>query len=101
MASRKNRGALDSSLKKYKAGKDKELLEWAKAILDAKEGLEEVPKGWYNQKQLAKKLGYIPSGIGPHLRKLVELGKAEKKRFKTTRGKDGRVMPVSYYKLLK
>ena len=99
MPYRKTRGALDRTLKKYKE-KDKEIFQWAKAMLETKEALDVVPKGWYSQKQLAKKFGYIPSGIGPHVRRLVREGKAEQKKFKTTRGKDGRRMSVTHYRLL-
>ena len=90
----------DKCLKKYR-GKDKEIVQWAQAMLQTKEALDEVPKGWYSQKQLAKRFGYIPSGIGPHVRRLFREGKAEQKKFKTTRCKDGRRMSVTYYRLLK
>tara|TARA_R100001443_G_scaffold52540_1_gene64292 strand:- start:9 stop:287 length:279 start_codon:yes stop_codon:yes gene_type:complete len=86
---------------KLKDGKNKELAEWAKVILSIKGELEEVPQGWYSTEQLAKKLGFVPSGIGPHLRELVKKGKAKSKKFRTTRCKDGRVMSRKYFKLIK
>ena len=59
MASRANRRSVDASL----ASRDKELAKWAKAMADAREGLDKIPAGWFNIEQLAEKFGSIKRGM--------------------------------------
>jgi len=99
MAIRESRGNLGSSIEELKKQEDKELRKWAKAMLQNCRPLDDVPAGWYSREQLAQKLNFAPSGIGPHILKLVKRGMVEKRKYKTSRGKDGRAMKVTYYRL--
>ena len=96
MASRKNRRCVDASLK----SRDKELAAWARAMADARDGLDKIPKGWYHIDDLAKKLGMCRGSLTPHLKRLIKSKKAEKKFFYHLRGKDGRRYKKIHYKLL-
>ena len=95
MAGRKSRRAVDASLN----SRDKDLAAWAKAMADAREGLDKVPEGWFSMADLAKKLGMAESAMTPHLKRLLNNGKAEQKRFYIGRGKDGRRYKKTYFKL--
>jgi len=96
MASRKDRRSVDASL----ASRDKELAAWARAMADARDGLDKIPKGWYHIDDLAKKLGMCRGSLTPHLRRLVNAKKAERKTFYVCRGKDGRRYKKMHWKLL-
>ena len=91
----KNRRSVDASL----ASRDKELAQWAKAMAEAREGLDKIPAGWFNIAELAEKFGMAESGLVPQLRRLIKQGKAEKKRYFVARAKDGRRYKKTYYKL--
>lgn len=95
MASRKGRRSVDSSL----ASLDKDLAAWAKAMSEARDGLDKVPAGWFSIVELAKKFGMADSAMTPHLRRLMEAGKAEKKKFYEGRTTDGRRYKKTYYRL--
>jgi len=95
MAGRENRRSVDASL----ASRDKDLAQWAKAMAEARDGLDKIPAGWLNIAELAEKFRMAESGVLPHLRRLISAGKAEKKRYFVGRGKDGRRYRKSYYKL--
>lgn len=95
MAGGKGRTSLAASLKH----KDKDIRKWAQAMIDACKGIDEVPTGWLSQDELARSLKMATASVGPHLRKLEELGRVEKKKFCVTRAKDGRVIPKYFYKL--
>jgi DNA-binding transcriptional ArsR family regulator len=49
--------------------------------------------------ELAKKFGMADSAMTPHLRRLMESGKAEKKKFYEGRTTDGRRYKKTYYRL--
>jgi len=95
MASRKSRRSVDASI----ASRDKELAKWAKAMSDARDGFDKIPTGWFNIAELAEKFCMAESAMTPHLRRLMEQDKAEKKRFCVGRTKDGRRYKKTYYKL--
>ena len=95
MASRENRRSVDASL----PSRDKVLAQWAKAMAEAREGLDKIPTGWLNIAELAEKFGMAESGLVPHLRRLIKQGKAKQERFFVGRAKDGRRYRKTYYKL--
>lgn len=95
MAVRKSRQSLDASI----GASDKELRKWAKAMINARDGLEELPGGWFCMNELAKKFDMSEAGILPHVKKLEQDGKVERKKFYVTRGKDGRRIARTHYKL--
>ena len=95
MAGRKNRRSVDSSLESL----DKDLAAWAKAMADARDGVDKVPAGWLSIKELAKKFRMADSAMTPHLRRLMDAGKAEKKKFRIGRTTDGRRYKKTYYRL--
>jgi hypothetical protein len=96
MAGGKDRRCVDASL----ASRDKELAAWARAMADARDGLDKVPDGWYDSDVMAERLGMSRGSMTPHLRRLIEQGKAEKKTFYISRGKDGRRYKKNHYRLL-
>ncbi len=95
MASRKSRRGLDSSLN----SRDKELAAWAKAMAEARDGVDKVPAGWLSIDDLAGKMGMASSAMTPHVRRLLEQGRAEKMKLYAGRAKDGRRYKKTYYKL--
>ena len=78
---------------------DKEVRKWAKAMINARDGLEDLPPGWYCMNELAVKFDMSEAGILPHVKKLEQEGKVERKKFYVTRGKDGRRIARTHYKL--
>ncbi len=82
-------------MKKPKA--DKQLLQWCEALSQPVTPVEEVPEGWYTIKQLAKARGRSECNTSEQVRRMVEMGKAEKRNF-TIRLAE-RVRPVPHYKL--
>jgi len=95
MAIRKSRRGLDASI----ASRDKELAKWAKAMAEAREGLDKIPAGWLSIDDLAGKMGMASSAMTPHVRRLLEQGRAEKMKLYAGRAKDGRRYKKTYYKL--
>ena len=95
----KSRRTLATSLTDIKKGKDKEWERWARAMIDARKGLDVIPEGWYTMEELADRFGYVYSGMHKHVKKLEELGKAEKRKFYFRHGKDGRRYLKTHYKL--
>jgi len=95
MASRKSRRGLDSSLN----SRDKELAAWAKAMAEARDGVDKVPAGWLSIDDLAGKMGMASSAMTPHVRRLLEQGRAEKMKLYAGRARDGRRYKKTYYKL--
>jgi len=95
MASRKSRRGLDSSLN----SRDKELAAWAKAMAEARDGVDKVPAGWLSIDDLAGKMGMASSAMTPHVRRLLEQGRAEKMKLYAGRAKDGRRYKKTYYRL--
>ena len=95
MASRKSRQSLDASVN----ASDKEVRNWAKAMINARDGLEELPPSWYCMNELAEKFNMSEAGILPHVKNLENEGKVERRKFYVTRGKDGRRIARTYYKL--
>jgi len=82
-------------VKKPKA--DKQLLQWCEALSQPVTPVEEVPEGWYTIKQLAKARGRSECNTSEQVRRMVEMGKAEKRNF-TIRLAE-RVRPVPHYRL--
>ena len=96
----KSRRTLATSLPDIKKGKDKELERWARAMIYARKGLDVIPKGWYTMEELADRFGFVYSGMHKHVKKLEELGKAERKKWYYRHGKDGRRYLKTHYRLL-
>ncbi len=94
----KSRRTLATSLSDFK-GKDKELERWARAMIDARKGLDVIPEGWYTMEELADRFGFVYSGMHNHVKKLEKLGKVEKKKWYFRHGKDGRRYLKTHYKL--
>lgn len=76
---------------------DKQLAQWCEVLSQPTTPVEEVPEGWYTIKQLAEARGRSECITSEHVRKLVELGKAEKRNY-TIRLSE-RVRPVPHYRL--
>ena len=81
------------------ASRDKELAAWAKAMAEARDGLDKIPAGWLSIDDLATKLGMASRAMTPHVRRLLEQGRAEQRKFHVGRTQDGRRYKRTYYKL--
>ncbi len=76
---------------------DKQLAQWCEILSQPTTPVEEVPAGWYTVKQLAKARGRSECNTSELVRRMVELGKAEKRQF-TIRLAE-RVRPTAHYRL--
>ena len=56
---------------------------------------EEVPEGWMTVRQISAAAGYSETWAYKKVLKLVEVGKAEKRRFRINTGQ--RAMSVTHY----
>ena len=72
---------MGDALKNFERLKDSELARWARAILDAQRGVDDVPKGFYTDRQLAEKFGFSIAGIRSHIMELKEKGLVIEKKF--------------------
>lgn len=57
---------------------------------------DEVPKGWLTMGEIAKEMGCGQSWACNVIRRAVQAGKVESRKFRVLR--DGKVMPVPHYK---
>lgn len=99
MAGRKSIRTLDHALEDFKRVKNKEMVEWARLMIDARGGEDEVPKGWYTERELAEKFSMASTGVRPHIRKLESEGKLEVKKFKIKVEK--RMYRINHYRIKK
>ena len=76
---------------------DKQLIQWCEALSQPVTPVEEVPEGWFTIKQIAKARGRSDCATSEQVRRMVEVGKAEKCNF-TIRLAE-RVRPVPHYRL--
>ena len=76
---------------------DKQLAAWCDILSQPVTPVEEVPDGWYTIKQLAKARGRSECATNEQVRRMIELGMAEKCNF-TIRLAE-RVRPVPHYRL--
>ena len=95
----KSRRTLAASLTDFKKDTDKAVERCARAMIDARKGVDVIPEGWYTMEELADRFGFVYSGMHNHVKKLEKLGKVEKKKFFLGHGKDGRRYLKTHYKL--
>lgn len=76
---------------------DKQLAKWCDILSQPTTPVEEVPEGWFTVKQLAKARGRSMCNTSEQVRRMVELGKAEKRNFNIQLAE--RVRPTAHYRL--
>jgi len=76
---------------------DRELQKWCEVLSQPVAAVEEVPDGWYTVKQLAKARGRSERNTSELIRRMIDLGRAEKRNF--TIHLSERVRPVPHYRL--
>jgi len=73
---------------------------WLAAIcMASKSKIEKVPKGWNTRDQIAKQIGKSKSTTRDYIKKLILMGKAEKKDFYIYIPARRASTPIPHYKI--
>jgi len=88
---------VDSALQDFKRVKNKEMADWASAMLRAVEQIDVVPKGFFTEGQLAEEFDMSATGIRRYLRILKEKDLVHEKKFRVQCG--SRLYTTTFFKL--
>jgi len=76
---------------------DSDLSAWCAALAEPSIAAEAVPEGWFTAAHLAAEMRLDISTVSQRIRRKIEAGQAESRRFRIVTGRG--VYPVPHYRL--